>query len=174
MKTIKSISYLFLGVALIACSSSTYKETVSKVNMDRFMGDWYVIAGRFTYFEKDAYNAIEKYRWNEKEQRIDISFEFNKGSINGPKDDISQKGWVINKNTNATWEVSPFWPLRFGYLVIDLDPDYQWTAIGVPDQAYLWIMSRTPHMPKDNVEAILQSLKLKGYDTTEIKYMVHE
>ena len=35
---------------------------VKQVDLDRFMGDWYVIANIPTFIEKDAYNAIETYR----------------------------------------------------------------------------------------------------------------
>ena len=37
-------------------------HTVEKVDLNRFIGDWYVIANIPTFIEKDAYNAIETYR----------------------------------------------------------------------------------------------------------------
>ena len=64
----------------MGCASMKYKKTVSKVELDRFMGKWYVIAGRFTYFEQGAHNAVENYSWNEKHNRVDINFSGNNTS----------------------------------------------------------------------------------------------
>lgn len=44
---------------LVSCSSAPKYETkVQSVDIQKFMGQWYVIAGRFTPFEVDVYNAI--------------------------------------------------------------------------------------------------------------------
>jgi len=67
--------------------------------------------------------------------------------------------------------VRPFWPLLFDYRVVALDPDYQWTAIGVPSEKYLWIMSRTTAFSREKVDAILQGLKAQGYDVSDIRYL---
>ena len=44
-------------------SSNTIK-TVESVNLDRFMGEWYVIAHIPTFIEKNAFNAVESYELN--------------------------------------------------------------------------------------------------------------
>ncbi len=147
-------------------------ETVANVNLDRFMGKWYVIAGRFTFVEKGAHNAIEIYTYNQKKQRIDIAFTFRKDSFNGKLKSLPQKAWIINKKTNAHWKVRPFWPLKFDYLVLALDPNYQWVAIGVPSQKYLWIMARTPHFSE--VDQVLSQLVTKGYDISRLVEVPHQ
>lgn len=173
MRPITLIGHMFISTLLLACSSATYKKTVAKVERDRFMGSWYVMAGRFTVFEKDAFNAIEKYQWNQKEQRIDIKFEFNKGSLDGPKKKIPQKGWIVDQETNATWAIQPIWPLKFGYLIIALDTNYEWTAIGVPDEDYLWIMARDPSMSREKIDEIIELVRREGYNTEKIVYVEH-
>ena len=162
-----SLMYSILG----GCSSVDYTQTVNYVDLERFMGDWYVIAGRVTFLEKDAYNPIESYRWNAEKERVDINFTFNSGSFTGKKKAIPQKGYIFNKNTNAYWKVSPIWPLKFGYLVIDLDEDYQWTVIGVPSQKYLWIMARTPQISENLYSEIVSRIEDKKYNTQDIKNM---
>ena len=61
----------------LSCSHLNYNKTVSKVEIDKFMGKWFVIAGKFTFLEKEAYNSVEIYHWNKNENRIDIDFKFN-------------------------------------------------------------------------------------------------
>ena len=164
----------FFCMLASSCSSSTpYTKTVPSVDLKRFMTTWHVQAGRFTMVEKDVYNSVESYTWNEAEQRIDIDFHYNQGSFDGPLKSYPQKGWVKNKETNSTWEVSFFWPLRFDYLIIALDENYEWTVIGVPNQKYLWVMTRDAQFPREKVDQILKDVAKNGYSIEDIKYVLH-
>ncbi|MBT6325044.1 MAG: lipocalin family protein [Bdellovibrionales bacterium] len=162
-----SIMYSILGT----CSSLDYRKTVKYVDLERFMGDWYVIAGRVTFLEKNAYNPIESYTWNSGKKRIDINFTFNKGSFLGKKKSIPQKGYIHNDKTFAHWKISPIWPLKLDYLVIELDQNYQWTVIGVPSQKYLWIMARTPQISNSLYSEIMSRLEIKNYNHQNVKMM---
>jgi len=143
-------------------------KTVERVDIQKFMGDWYVLAGRFTFLEKEVHNGLEKYTWNPEKERIDVDFTYNQGSLTGPKKSIPQKAWVSDDVSNSRWKVSPFWPFKFDYLIVALDENYRWTAIGVPDQKYLWIMARDWKNPNTTVEAAVKRLKETGYDTDNL------
>lgn len=160
---------------LVSCSSAPKYETkVQSVDIQKFMGQWYVIAGRFTPFEVDVYNAIETYTWNSQENRIDIDFTYNKGSLTGPVKKIPQKGWIYNKNTNSHWKVSPFWPLKLDYLILAVAEDYSWTVVGVPNQKYVWIMAKDAKISKDTVGQIMQKMKDEKYNMEEIIFVSHK
>ncbi len=151
------------------CSTTgSQLKSVEKVEINKFMGDWYVLAGRFTFLEKDVHNALETYTWNEDKERIDVAFTYNKGSITGPKKSIPQKAWIYNQETKAHWKVSPLWPFKFDYLILALDENYLWTAIGVPSQKYLWIMARNWKNPDFVIEKAIKSLNEIGYDTKNL------
>ncbi|MBP7845668.1 MAG: lipocalin family protein [Proteobacteria bacterium] len=150
-----------------------YNKTVEHVDVEKFMGRWYVQAGRFTFLEKGAHNAVETYAYNKADEKILIDFTFNKDSFDGKKKSIPQKGKIHNKQTGAHWKVSPFWPLEFDYLIIDLADDYSWTAIGVPNQKYLWIMSRDWNFSDQKVQEVLNRLKDKGYDAENTVRVLH-
>ncbi len=150
-----------------------YNKTVEHVDVEKFMGRWYVQAGRFTFLEKGAHNAVETYSYNKADEKILIDFTFNKDSFDGKKKSIPQKGKIYNKTTGAHWKVSPFWPLEFDYLIIDLADDYSWTAIGVPNQKYLWIMSRDWNFSDQKVQEVLSRLKAKGYDSENTVRVLH-
>ncbi|WP_156979762.1 lipocalin family protein [Bacteriovorax sp. BAL6_X] len=159
----------------LSCSTTTYDKTVAYVDIDRFMGDWFVLAARGTFLEDGQHNSIETYTWNEKEKRIDVKFVFNKYSFDGEKKVLRQKAWIENSQTNAHWKIQLFWPLKFDYLVIALDPNYEWVAIGVPDEKYLWIMSRKyskAHSSKIVANAI-RELDSLGYSTRELILIPH-
>lgn len=151
-----------------------YRKTVDKVEIKKFMKKWYVIAGRTTFLENGAHNSIEEYTWNEEEERIDIKFQFNKDSFDGEVKKIPQKGWIYNEETNAHWKVRPIWPLKLSYLIIGLADDYSWTAIGVPNGKYLWIMADTPKMEGVKLAEILANLEATGYPVNNIKKIPHK
>lgn len=158
----------------MGCTSMNYTKTVPKVEIDKFMGKWYVIAGRFTFLESEVHNGVEEYTWNEKEKRIDISFTFNQGSFSGKQKSIPQTGWIENDKTNSHWKVSPFWPLKFDYLILDLAPDYAWTVVGVPNGKYLWIMAKSKEIDEKILSSILDRLNLSGYPIHDIVRVPHQ
>jgi apolipoprotein D and lipocalin family protein len=153
------------------CASMKHTYTVDNVDISKFMGKWYVIAGRFTFLENGAHNAVEEYSWNKKKNRIDVNFFFNQDKFDGKKRSYPQKAWIKNKNTNAHWKVQPIWPLKFDYHVIALDEDYAWTAIGVPSGKYLWIMSREWKMKEAELSLVLDKLQKINYPTDNLEYI---
>jgi apolipoprotein D and lipocalin family protein len=162
------LSFVFL-LGVVGCSTTGSKlKTVESVDINKFMGDWYVLAGRFTFLEKDVHNGFERYTWNKEEERIDVDFTFHKGAITGPKKSLPQKAWIYNQETKAHWKVSPLWPFKFDYLIVALDNDYRWTAIGVPDQKYLWIMARDWKNPGPVIEKVVRELEKRGYDAKNL------
>lgn len=171
----KELLFMGLITLLVSCSNlPKYESTVSSVDLPKFMGQWYVIAGRFTPFEKDVHNGIETYTYNTKEEKIEISFKYNKGSFDGAEKNLPQTGWVHNKQTNAHWKVSPLWPLKFDYLVIGLADDYSWTVIGVPDQKYVWIMARKHDFSEADLNKVIQEMKSKNYDMSNLVFVKHK
>jgi apolipoprotein D and lipocalin family protein len=149
-------------------SKATF-PTVAKVNLSKFMGTWYVSAGRFTIFEKDVTNASETYRYDKSKNLIDINFSYRQGSPKGPLKKIPQTGKVVAGTQNSHWLVSPLWPFKFDYLILALAEDYSWVAIGVPDQKYVWIMHRKKKASPKEVSLVKSRLKSIHYDIKNIK-----
>ena len=57
--------------------------TVAKVDLERYMGEWYVIANIPTSYEKGAYNALESYRLNP-DGTMATTFTCRTGGFDGP------------------------------------------------------------------------------------------
>ena len=67
------------------CSCAANKEksmTVNSVDINRFMGPWYVIAIIPNFMEKNAVNGIESYTLKEN-NKIAIEYKFKVKSPNG-------------------------------------------------------------------------------------------
>lgn len=174
MKKIFVATLFLISISSCITESNKYRElTVKKVNIDRFMGKWYVIASIPTWLEKNAHNAIETYKKN-KDGSIFVRFTFNKDKLNGEKKEITQTGYIIDNITNAYWKVRPIWPLLFDFLVIYLDEEkYETTMIGRPQKDYLWIMSRKSQINDNQYEDLLKKAKSFGYDISKITKLKH-
>lgn len=164
---------LLLIPSFLGCSSLDKKlpeqKAVHHVELEKFMGRWYVIANIPTRFEIGAYNATETYTWNEKGQFIEVDFRFRQDAFNGPEKKIPQKGFVFNRETKSEWRIQPFWPLQFVYLIVDVAPDYSDTIIGVPDRGNVWIMARSPQMSEERYQQLVTKIAAFGYDISELK-----
>ncbi|MCF7824918.1 MAG: lipocalin family protein [Candidatus Marinimicrobia bacterium] len=149
---------------ITAADKASEQKLVDTVDIPRFMGDWYVIANIPTIFEKGAVNAIENYTWNEEKGIVDVTFTYRADSLQGKLKRMTQRGFIYDTASNAEWRVQPIWPLRLGYLIIDLAEDYSYTVIGVPNRKYLWIMARESTLSEDIYTAILDRIATQGYD----------
>lgn len=159
---------LLILLLLSGCSKDF--NTVDRVELDRFMGDWYVIAILPNPIEKNAVNGIESYALND-DGSIAVTYKYRKGTPDGKEKVLRPKGKVYNKVSNAEWRIQLFKPFWSKYLIVYLDEDYLYTAIGVPSRKFLWIMSRTPSVPQDTYNVIIDKLKAEGYNTNKIIQM---
>ncbi|MGB5421355.1 MAG: lipocalin family protein, partial [Desulfobacterales bacterium] len=143
-------------------------HTVKSVDLERFMGDWYVIANIPTFIEKGAHNAVESYRLAE-DGTIETTFTFNKDAPNGPLKVYTPRGFPQDKSSNAVWGMQFIWPFKAEYRIIYLDENYSQTVIGRTKRDYVWIMARTPQIPDTDYARILDFLEFEGYDIQKIK-----
>ena len=62
---------VFAALFLSACNSEEGDlATVDYVDLERFMGDWYVIANIPTFLEKGAHNAVETYELSSRNTNV--------------------------------------------------------------------------------------------------------
>ncbi|MDB9868018.1 lipocalin family protein [Pseudomonadales bacterium] len=157
---------------LLACSHNPTEPlaTVAHVDLDRFMGDWFVVATIPTLFEKGLFNPVEHYARNA-DGSIKITFSYRRGSLTAPKQQITATGFIQNSVTNATWAMQPFWPIKAEYLVIYLQDD-QFTIIGRSKRDYLWIMARDAHMAPQELAALVDRAVALGYPREKIQLPV--
>ena len=143
-----------------------------KVDLERFMGDWYVIAHIPAFIEDEAHNAVESYRLD-KDGTIATTYVFNNGSLDGPLKTYRPTGFVHNRETNAEWRMQFLWPFKSAYLIAYLDEDYQTTIIGVPDRDLVWIMARTKTLPEARYQELVKWLADNGHDLTKLRKVPH-
>jgi apolipoprotein D and lipocalin family protein len=147
-------------------------KTVSEVNLQKFMGPWYVIGHIPTFIEKNAFNAIESYELNQ-DGTIGTTFTFNEGALTGPLKTYKPKGFVTKDSGNALWGMQFIWPIKAQYKIVYLDEAYQNTIIARDDRDYVWIMSREKKIEQKTLEQLVKKIETDGYDIKKIRWIEH-
>jgi apolipoprotein D and lipocalin family protein len=173
MKPLIHLFCAFAAVPLAACSTmSPPLQTVARVDLPNFMGDWYVIASIPTFIERNAYNAIESYELIA-DRVVATTFRFNQDSFDGPLKTYRPTGYVSEDPSNAIWGMQFFWPIKADYRVIYLNKDYTHTVIGRNKRDYVWVMARTPYIPEPDYINILRLVEEQGYDISKVRRVPH-
>ena len=162
---------LFMPVVLLtlaACSSPPPIRTATTVNLERFMGDWYVIANIPTFIEANAYNAVESYRLAE-DGTVPTTFRFREGGFEGESKTYHPTGYVIDTQSNAVWGMQFIWPIKADYRIVFLDESYSQTVIGRTARDYVWLMARTPEIPDSDYQRFLTLIAEEGYDVSKVR-----
>ena len=172
MRSFNAGILMILILAVTACSTHKPMPAVEYVDLDRFMGDWYVIANIPTFLEKDAYNPVETYRLDD-DGTIATTFTFNQGSLDGEKKSYHPRGFVQDSESNAIWGMQFIWPIKADYRIVYLDGDYQKTIIGRKSRDYVWIMARKSSMSEKEYNSLVDQVGRLGYDIEQLRKAEH-
>ena len=160
---------VLLTLMLGACASrGPDMQTVDYVDLERFMGDWYVIANIPTFLEKGAHNAVESYALND-DGTVATTFVFRDGSFDGEEKTYTPKGFVRDDGSNALWGMRFIWPIKADYRIVYLDKDYSQTVIARQKRDFVWIMARTPQISEDEYARLIEFTASIGYDVSKIE-----
>ena len=162
-----------LCAPVVGCASAPPMKIVERVDIPRFMGDWYVLAAIPAAQERNAVNGVETYRLRPgTSDVIETTYVFREGAFNGELVTLRPTGFVEDGGGGARWGMKFAWwqgPFRFEYLIAWLDPDYTCTVIARSARDYVWIMARTPSLPPEQWEELVQVVKKLGYDTAKLR-----
>lgn len=161
--------FSIMGFCLLSgCQSLPPIKTVAQVDLDRFMGDWHVIAAIPTFIEKDPYNPIERYARNA-DGSIATTFTFHQGGFDGQRKVFEPTGFVVPGTGNAEWKMQFLWPFKSEYLIAYLSEDYQHTIIARNKRDYVWLMSRQAQLSPETYQDLVARIQAMGYDTARLK-----
>jgi len=169
MKRTMILSFLAL-FAFLGCTAQSVDNSATSApfELERYLGSWYEVA-RFDHsFERGISHSRAQYTL-----RADGKVEvLNSGIKDGkPKD---ARGKAKRTDDPTVLRVSFFGPFYSDYRILLLDPDYQWSLVGGSSAKYLWILSRTPQLPDDVRQTILEEASRRGYPTNELIWVEQE
>ena len=159
------LPFLFSMLLPTACAQDAalrapYPETVPRVDLMRYAGNWHEIARYPNRFQKECRESTASYTIRD-DGAITV--------VNRCRTDSGDKeAWgiakVVDSVTNARLKVSFFRPFYGDYWILDLGTEYEYAVVGTPDRKYLWILSRTPMMNALLYKVLLEKIRMQGFD----------
>ena len=163
----KRIAVLGALSLVLGCAAPPPMKTVDYVDLEKFMGDWYVIANIPTYLEQNAHNSVESCFLN-KDGGIDATFTFREGGFDGPLKTFRPKGFIKDRQSNALWGMEFVWPFKSDYRIVYLSEDYDQVIIARRARDYVWVMARTPEIPSEDYKLLTERVKNLGYNIEKL------
>lgn len=160
----KTIFASMIAILLAGCGNAQKVDNtpVAALDLQRYLGDWYEIA-RFDHsFERGLEFCKANYAMKENGKIAVTNTGIKEGK---PK---TSNGKAKTTDTPGLLRVSFFGPFYSDYRVMLLDDNYQWALVGSGSAKYLWILSRTPELPKETLDTILAEARRRGYDTSKL------
>ncbi|MDD2802134.1 MAG: lipocalin family protein [Methylococcales bacterium] len=145
-------------------------QAVEDFDINRYTGTWYEIARLDNRFEKGLEKISATYQLRD-DGGIDV---INKGwnEQTGEWNQVEGKAYFIDKPTIGRLKVSFFGPFYGGYNIIDLDKkDYSYALVTGPDKSYLWILSKTKHLPEETLNILINRVKALGFATSDLIFV---
>ncbi len=165
----KLLASAIAAVGLFGCAATPPTiPPVASVDLQRFMGDWYVIAHIPSRKERHAFDAVESYRLDT-DGRIRTTFTYRDGGFDAPLKTMTPVGRVVPGTQNAVWGMQFIWPIQAEYVIVDLAPDYSHAIVGRSKRDYVWLMARSPQMSKEALRAAIHRIGALGYDITKLR-----
>jgi apolipoprotein D and lipocalin family protein len=147
---------------------------IPSLDVPRYMGTWYEIAKYPNRFQKHCASSTSTHYTLEPDQTVRVVNRCLRAD--GQPDTVVGQARQVGKPTPAVLEVrfAPAWlsflPMVWGdYWVVDLDRDYTLAAVSEPKREYLWILARTPTVPRAAYDALLERLRARGYDLSKLE-----
>lgn len=162
-----------MAVFLTACTGAPEGvEVVSGFDLNRYLGTWYEIARLDHSFERGLSNVTATYSLRD-DGGVKV---VNRGyrAEDGEWDEAEGKAYFVGDEDVGQLKVSFFGPFYGGYNIFDLDKDdYRYSMVAGPDRSYLWILSRTPEMEPELLQALIGKARDLGFDTDELIMVEH-
>jgi len=145
-------------------------QSVPRVDLARYVGKWYEIAAFPMFFQRRCVGDTTAEYSIRPDGDIAV---VNRCRTEDGFDEAVGKAWTVAGEGGSRLKVSFFWPFRADYWIVGLDEDYRWAVVGNPNRKYLWVLSRTPRLSGEQLDAALRAAAGQGYDLDQLKYTRH-
>jgi len=161
---------LILGATAPAVAQIPVASVVA-VDLDRYAGKWFEIASFPMFFQRKCVGDTTATYALAPNGTVSV---VNRCRTHKGVDEATGTATVVEGFSNSRLKVSFFWPFKADYWVIGLDTDYRWAVVGSPNRKYLWVLSRTPQLPRPLLDAALASASAQGFDLTQLQYTLQD
>ncbi|MFE3972419.1 lipocalin family protein [Stenotrophomonas sp. YIM B13575] len=138
------------------------------IDLQRFMGTWYVIGRVPNFIERGHVTSVNQYELRE-DHKVAITYRYRDG-FGEPLQEIRARASVDPDSGNHGWRTWFYRVVPTHSRVLEVAPDYSWALIGYPGREMAWIFSRTPDMDKGLYKELAERLRDEyGVNTDKLK-----
>ncbi|QFS85238.1 MULTISPECIES: lipocalin family protein [unclassified Marinobacter] len=141
-------------------------EPVTGFDQDRYLGTWYEIARLDHSFERGLSQVTAEYTLNDDGSIKVINRGYN--AEQGEWKEAQGRAKFVGDSDVGHLKVSFFGPFYASYVVFELDDDYSTAYITGYNRNYLWLMSRTPEVSEEVLEAFKARAAAEGFELGEL------
>ncbi|HEX4872173.1 MAG TPA: lipocalin family protein [Nevskiaceae bacterium] len=163
------------GCAGVALRPGSTVPLVPEVDLQRYAGDWFVVAHIPTERDADSHNAVENYSLLP-DGRIATTYRNRLGGFGGRHKLMTPTARVVPGTGNALWAMrfqipgTPLvWPVDYEYRIAHLAPDYSLAIIARSQRDYLWIFQRSAEFSEADLERYRRLIAGWGYDASRLQ-----
>jgi apolipoprotein D and lipocalin family protein len=138
--------------------------------LEKYLGRWYEIARLDHSFERGLTRVTADYSLRE-DGGVRV---LNRGYSEAEKrwKEAEGRAYFVQDPNQAFLKVSFFGPFYGSYIVFELDREnYRYALVCGPDKSYLWLLARTPVIPEDLKQALLEKAAALGFDTSKMIFV---
>jgi apolipoprotein D and lipocalin family protein len=147
-------------------------QAVDKVDLSRYLGEWFEIARFPNRFQRQCLGDVRAVYAMRQDGRLDV---VNRCRTDDGVTKARGVARVVDSTTGAKLKVR-FAPAILSFLsavwgdywVVGLAPDYSWATVGSPDRKYLWILGRTSSIGTEAYAAALEAARANGFDVARL------
>lgn len=165
------LTVIWIALALSACTGMPANvEPVGNFELSRYLGTWYEIARMDHSFERGLTRVSAEYS-----MRQDGGVKVINRGYNAEDDrwkEAEGRAYFVGASDTGHLKVSFFGPFFASYVVVELDTEgYEYALVAGYNRDYLWILSRTPQLPKETVNRLVARARQLGFATEELMYI---
>lgn len=169
MKTLLRLLALLALALLIAACASQHKAPVmpspalAQVDLQRFMGRWWVIANIPYFAERGKLASSDNYSLRE-DGRIDVVYAYRKSFDEVEERTLNAWARPLPNTGNAHWRQRFFGVFSVDLQVLEIDSEYRWALIGNPKRSLAWVFAREAQMDEAQYIDVVERLRRFGYE----------
>ena len=159
---------LLLAVAPVFATGTVEQKADPSVDLARYMGLWHEIAHLPNYPQKGCTDTVVNYRL-----APGGGFELLNTCWKGEKYK-PYHGWAKpwEKGSTSKFRVKFYGIFGSDYWIVDLDPGYEWAAVGSSKRDQFWVIAREKALDDKVYQGILDRARAQGYDLRNLERTV--
>lgn len=158
---------LLLALVLAGCSSAPRAPEPAAVDLDRFMGTWYVVAHIPYFAERGHVGARYEYTRRDAD-RIGLRYLHREGSFDAPEQVRDARASVKGGTGNREWTLWFVGVVPAKLRIVEVAPDYSWALIDYPGRDMGWIFAREPVMDDALYDDLVKRMRDHGINARQL------